>query len=108
MTTTDSPLLIRCGNEEIEQVMEFKYFGSIVENTGSTFKEIMTRVGQGNATFNRLKFIWKSRNYSTGFELGLFNSYVIPVLLFAAKSWSLNEQQEKRILVSENNCFEAF
>ena len=57
MATIVSPLHISCGNEEIEQVMEFKYLGSIVKNMGSAFKEIMTRIGQENAAFNRSKRI---------------------------------------------------
>ena len=46
---------IKYAGEEIEQVIEFKYLGSIIENTGSTTKEVITRIGQANAAFNQLK-----------------------------------------------------
>ena len=86
MVAIDSPLHIRCGNEEIEQVVEFRYLGSIVKNMGSTYKEIMTTIGQANTTFNRLKFIRRSKNYSTKLKLHLFNSNIIPVLFMQLKS----------------------
>jgi hypothetical protein len=104
MATTYSPLHIRCGNEDIEHVVEFGYLGSIVEKTGSTSKEIMTRIGQAIAAFNRLKRIWKLKTYLTRLKLHLFNRNVIPVLLYAAETWSLNQQQKKRIFAFENNC----
>ena len=60
MATTDSTLYIRCGNDNIEQVVEFGYLGSIVESTGLTFKEIMTRTGQANAASTSLKRIMEA------------------------------------------------
>ena len=104
MATFNSPLHITCAGEEIEQVIEFKYLGSIIENTGSTTKEVITRIGQANAALSRLKRIWKSKNYSNRLKLRLLNSNVLPVLLYAAETWHLNIQQEKKILAFENNC----
>jgi len=104
MATADSTLHIKCGNEEIKQVMEFKYVEIIVANMGSAFDEIITGIAQGDATFNRPKHTWKSKNYSTWLKLHLFNSIVILVLLYAAKIWSLRQQQKKRFLALENNC----
>ena len=84
--------------------MEYRDLGSILENTGSTSNEITTRIGQANAPFNRLKRIWKSKNYLTRLKLSLFNNNVIPVLLYAAETWSLKKQQQRRFLAFENNC----
>ena len=104
MATTDSPLSITCGDQHIEQVVHFKYLGSIIESTGSTTKEVLTRIGQANGAFNRLRKVWRSQSFSIRLKLRLFNSNVMPVLLYAAETWHLNQEQERRILAFENTC----
>lgn len=104
MATTDSPLSITCGDQHIEQVVHFKYLGSIIESTGSTTKEVLTRIGQANGAFNRLRKVWRSQSFSIRLKLRLFNSNVMPVLLYAAETWHLNQEQELRILAFENTC----
>ena len=84
--------------------VELRYPGCIVENTGSTSEGVMTRIGQANAALNRLKRIWKLKNHFIWLKLRLFNS--IPVLLYESETWSLNQQQEKRIRVFEKNCLQ--
>ena len=44
MAVTGSLLNINCGNEDVEQVVQFKYLGSTVENTGAIDKEIHNRI----------------------------------------------------------------
>ena len=41
MATSGSFLDIKCGADRIEQVVEFRYLGSTVENTGSNEREIV-------------------------------------------------------------------
>ena len=104
MAVTDSPLHLRCENQDIEQVLEFKYLGSTVLNTGSTEKDTLCRIGQASGTFNRLRPIWRSQNFSLRLKLRLFNSNVIPVLLYASETRDLNNTQERRILAFKNTC----
>ncbi|XP_065581063.1 uncharacterized protein LOC136040693 [Artemia franciscana] len=95
MAVADSPLHLRCDNQDIEQVLEFEYLGSTVLNAGSTEKDTSCRIGQASGTFNRLKLIWRSQNFSLRLKLRLFNSNVIPVLLYASDTWHLNNTQKK-------------
>ena len=55
MTTSDSPMNIKCNDMDVEQVVHFKYLGSTIENTGSTAQEVIARIGQASSIFNRLK-----------------------------------------------------
>ena len=52
--TSDSPMKIKYSDNDVEQVVNFKYLGSTIENTGSTAKEAIARIGLANSTFNRL------------------------------------------------------
>ncbi|XP_065570336.1 uncharacterized protein LOC136033517 [Artemia franciscana] len=104
IATTDSPLDMKCGDSAIEQVVEFRYLGNTVENSGSSEREVQQRIGQASGAFNRLKPVWRSRKYSLKLKLRLFNSNVLSALLYSSECWKLNQQQERRILAFENNC----
>ena len=104
MATSDSPLGLKCGDNTVEQVVDFRYLGSTVERTGSSEKEVQSRIGQASGAFNRLKPVWRSKKYSLKLKMRLFNSNVISALLYSCECWKLNQHQEKRILAFENNC----
>ena len=104
MATTNSPLDMKCGDSTIEQVVEFRYLGNSVENSGSSEREVQQRIGQASGAFNRLKPVWRSKKHSLKLKLRQFNSNVLSALLYSSECWKLNQQQQKRILAFENNC----
>ncbi|XP_065582879.1 uncharacterized protein LOC136041987 [Artemia franciscana] len=81
VSTSDSPINIKWDDNNVEQVVHFKYFGCTIENTESTAKEVIARTGQASSTFNRLKKVWRSSTFSLWLKLSLLNSNVLPVLL---------------------------
>ena len=103
MANSCSPMNIKCGDNDVEQVVHFKYLGSTIENTGSTAKEVIARIGQASSTFNRLKKVWTD-TFSLRIKLRLFNSNFLPVLLYASETCLLNQEQERRIKSFENMC----
>ena len=104
MSTSGSPLTLQCSDKSVEQVQEFKYLGSWIENTGDVTFEIKRRIGQASGAFKRLTPIWRSNKYSLRLKLRLFNSNVLSILMYASECWKLNQQLEKRILGFENIC----
>ena len=97
VATSDSPMKIKCSDNDEEQAVNLKYLGSTIENTGSTAKEVIARIGQANSTFNRLHKVWRLSTFSLRLELRLFNSNILSVLLYASETWHLNQDQERRI-----------
>ncbi|XP_065565740.1 uncharacterized protein LOC136030600 [Artemia franciscana] len=102
VATSDSPMKIKCSDNDEEQVVNFKYLGSTIENTGSTAKEVIARIGQTNIAFNRINKACTSSTFSLRLKLHLFSSNVLPVLLFALETWYLS--QERKIQSFENAC----
>ena len=98
------PLTLQCSDKSVEQVQEFKYLGSWIENTGDVTFEIKRRIGQASGAFNRLTPIWRCNRYSLRLKLRLFNSNVLSILMYASECWKLNQQLEKRIFGIENIC----
>ena len=85
MSTSGSPLTLQCSDKSVEQVQEFKYLGSWIENTGDVTFEIKRRIGQASGAFNRLKPIWRSNKNSLRLKLRLFNSNVLSILMYASE-----------------------
>ena len=60
------PILYRAflliGDQTVEPVQEFCYLGSIVTNTGNSDREVQTRVGKANSTFQSPSHIWRDKN----------------------------------------------
>ena len=104
MATSSSPMNIKCGNNDVELVVHFKYLGSTIKNTESTAKEVNAQIGQASSTFNRLKKVWRSSTFSIQLKLCLFNSNVWLILLYATETWHLNQEQERRNQSFENMC----
>ena len=96
---------IKYGNNDVEQVVNFKYAGNRFKK-GSAAKEVIAKIGQANSIFNRLDKAWRLSTFSLWLKLQLFNSNVLPVLLYALETWHLNHDQERRIQSFENVCLQ--
>ena len=51
--------------------------------------------------FGKLRKLWKSSNISNRTKLELYETLVIPVLLYGAESWCIKKEDERRLLAAE-------
>ena len=82
----------------------FTYPGSIVTSDGGTEEDIMARLGKARGAFTRLNKIWKSTNISRKTKVRLYNSCVLPVLLYGAECWRMIEKDINKISSFRNGC----
>ena len=71
-TTANVPITV--GGEPIREVESFVYLGSVVEQQGSTDRDVTARIGKARAAFVMLKKIWSSGGISMRAKLSIFNS----------------------------------
>ena len=83
MATSDSPLILKSKDKDIQKVQGFKYLGGQIEHDGEIMKEIKSRIGQATSTF--MKPIWYSSKCSLHLKLRLLNSKVMSILLYASE-----------------------
>ena len=95
MATTDYPLDMKCGDSTIEQVVEFRYLGNTVENSGSSEREVQQKIGQASGAFNRLKPVWRPKKYSLKLKLRLFNSNVLSAFLYSSEMLEVESATRK-------------
>ncbi|VDP24430.1 unnamed protein product [Heligmosomoides polygyrus] len=91
LTTNGSPCTLCLNNSQIEQVEEFKYLGSLVQqNKISCSTEIHSRIGKAAMTFGSLTWcLWRRHNVSLTTKMRVFRSIVMSILLYGAETWVL-------------------
>lgn len=102
LTTEGSPVNIHLQRIKIEQVKNFKYLGSLIQETKTAWvAEVQCRIGQATAAFASLKWcVWKKANITSATKMRLFRTMIIPILLYILETWTL--------LKTEINNFEVF
>ena len=93
---------ITIDNQEVNEVEQFKYLGTLVANNGSLEGELNERLKKANQTMGRLSKIWQSRRLKLHTKIRLYKSLVRPVLLYGHESWYDNETVSKRFCRFEN------
>ena len=87
--------------EELEQVAEFVYLGGVITEDAESTRDIRKRIGLASAMFGKLRKLWRSGNISTRTKTKLYETLVIPVLMYGAESWCMKKEDERRLLVAE-------
>ena len=85
---------IRIGNEEVEDVDQFVYFGAIIDKEGGGNKDIQHRLQKARGAFHRLQRIWCCRGIGRKTKLHLFKTLVRPVLFYGCETWKITKKDE--------------
>jgi len=79
---------ITLNNEKLEQVSECVYLGSQISEDKKCDQDIK-RSSLASAVVGKLGRIWRSYNISTKTKIKVYESLVIPVLLYGSECWNL-------------------
>ena len=90
--------------QDLEDVDDFTYLGSVVSKDGGADKDIKQRLGKARQAFNMLRPIWKASTYSKRTKIKIFKSNVKSVLLYGAESWKMTEGVKKKLQTFINKC----
>ncbi len=74
--------------EEIEEINEFKYLGSVMCKHGGTEGETRERALQGRKVVGSLGCIMKVRSVSMEVKRDLRNTVIVPTLTYASETWA--------------------
>ncbi|KAL7872676.1 hypothetical protein AOLI_G00117470 [Acnodon oligacanthus] len=107
LTTDGSPATVHLHGTQLEQVEEFKYLGSIVQQKKvAASADIHSRVGQAaGQAFSSLKWcVWKKPNISMVTKIRLFRTLTLPVLLYGCETWTLLKEDLNKLEVFQMRC----
>ncbi len=88
-------------DKEMEEVIEFKYLGSVMCKNGGMEGETRERPLQGRRVVGSLGRILKGRSVTVGVKRDLRNTVIVPTLTFASETWAWNESQRSRVQAVE-------
>uniref|UniRef100_A0A914VZY2 Reverse transcriptase domain-containing protein n=1 Tax=Plectus sambesii TaxID=2011161 RepID=A0A914VZY2_9BILA len=99
-STDQRPSFIVAG-QQVEQVSEFVYLGQMIGDSTKRQKEIGRRVTARLRSYFKYKMIYTSKRTPIFLKRRLFNSCVLPTMLYGAKTWSLTKREENWLAVAQ-------
>jgi len=90
---------LKVDGQDVENVTEFVYLGSLMTYNGSCSKDVRLRITKGKAVVNAMGTIWKSKNISDELKLKVLRTCVFSVALHACETWTLKKINEKNLRV---------
>lgn len=89
---------IEIQGNETESVHSFTYLGCELTSDGSDELEIKRRMAMAGSVFNRLYAkIFRRHDISLKLKLRILNACVIPVLTYAASTWTITKNMEEKL-----------
>ena len=96
---------LRFKDGHLENVSEFEYLGSLVTWDGDCSKDIRRRIGKAYGVLGGFNKLWDAGELSLGTKLKLLRTCVFSVLLYAAETWTLKKEDERRLRAFEMKCY---
>ena len=97
MQLTETPLPVELENENLEEVEEFTYLGSIMSKSNATVKDITNRLQKAKSSFVQLNKVWRSPNISEKTKIKIYHSNVLSVLLYGAECWRVTQRDSQNL-----------
>ncbi|XP_052564908.1 uncharacterized protein LOC128093134 [Culex pipiens pallens] len=87
--------------DELEEVSEFVYLGSLVTADNDTSKEIRTRIFAGNRAYFGLRKTLTSDRVQRRTKLTMYKTLIRPVVLYGHETWTMRQEDERALGVFE-------
>lgn len=94
--TNSTQEIITINNNTLTYVDDYVYLGQVISFNDSSNKEILRRISLGWKKYWSLKFIMKG-NYEMQLKKLIFDSCVLPVVLYGSQTWSLTKAQANKV-----------
>ncbi len=91
-------------NQEIEQVTQFCYLGSMITPSGGADADVDLKLAKARQAFGILNKIWASTQISRTLKLRIFNTNVKSVLLYGCETWKVSNLVSQKLQVFVNRC----
>jgi hypothetical protein len=93
---------VKLAGHDVEVVRSFTYLGSEMKAEGGSESEIIRRIALAGSVFNKLQKMFKRHDIKLKIKLRVFNTCVIPVLIYGCESWSVTKVMENKLNAAEN------
>ena len=95
----NNPGSVLLDGKTLPHVDTFTYLGSTVTTNGGAECDIKRRLSKARSALYNLQAVWRSGQYTIRTKLKLYNSCVLPVLLYGSECWRMTEQDQNKLSV---------
>lgn len=92
---------IKVGNEDLENVTELEYLGSLLSWDNDCGKEIKKRIAKALGYKN----VWRSEKISVKTKPNISRTYIFSILLYACESWTLRKHDRDKLMAFDTRCY---
>jgi len=75
--------------------------GELMTEDGKCTMDIKRRIGLASTMAGKFNKIWKAKDVSNTTKVRLYQTFVVPVLLYGSECWCLRKEDEWKILTTE-------
>jgi hypothetical protein len=93
---------IKIANRPSEDVAKFRYLRTTLTDQNYMHEEIKSRLNSGNTCYHLVQHLLSSCLLSRNFEIKIYKTIILPVVLYGCETWSLTPREEHRLRVFEN------
>jgi hypothetical protein len=92
---------LKIANRSFQNVSQFKHAGMTVTNQNLIHEEVRRRINSGNARYHSVENFLSSR-LSKNVRIKVYQTAILPVVLYWCETWSLTLREEHRLKAFEN------
>ena len=97
-------LTIKVKGVKLEQVEQYKYLGSLINEEMRCTKEVKSRIGMAKTTFWKYKELLR-RDVKLQLRLRMLDCFVKSVLSYGCETWTFNKEIQDHINAFQLWCF---
>ncbi len=90
--------------QEVENVTQFTYLGSLQNSDGRCTAHIARRIGLAASAMRSFQKLWRQQRTQLSTKLRFYSSCVVPILLYGSETWTLQLQDAKRTQSFHMRC----
>ena len=98
-------LKIMLATNQLEEVDQFKYLGSIITKSNDSETEIKARLSISTSILARQERVWNSKVLSLKAKSLLYKAIILSTLLYGCETWTLNPDIERKLQAFENKFY---
>jgi hypothetical protein len=89
-------------------VTEFRYLGATITNQNLIQEEIKRRLNSGNTCYHSIQNLLSSRLLSKIVKIIIYETIILPVVLYGCETWSVTLREEYRLAMFKNRVLRIF
>ena len=94
--SSDTPATVTDGDSIIKIMEKVCYLGSTVTTSNSTKHELTVQIRKSASDFRQLCNTWRTK-ISLKTKIKIYNTVVIPTLLYGSEIWATTKRQEQQL-----------